>query len=107
MNRNPRPGAGAEASRPDLDWQLYAACKGEDPELFFSPEMEYAQERLRREAKAKAICHGCPVWRDCLEYRLGAEHQLDGGIWGGQDEGERWRLRKRRIRAAAARRRAA
>jgi WhiB family redox-sensing transcriptional regulator len=106
-NRNPRPGAAAEASRPDLGWQDAAACKGEDTELFFSPEIERPLDQLRREAQAKAICGRCPVWRNCLEYRLKSEHQRDGGIWGGLDEQQRWSLRKRRVRAAAAKRRVA
>ena len=112
MNRPPRPGAAAMASRQDLDWQRFAACKGEDPELFFSPGpgpdgtdlRELAGERKRREAQAKAICARCPVWRDCLEYRLGSEHQLDGGIWAGLDQEQRWKLRKNRVRTAARKR---
>lgn len=102
-NRNPRPGAAAGASLSGsggLDWQPYAACKGEDPELFFAPEVESEIARQRREARAKAVCSRCPVWRACLDWRLGFEHQRDGGIWGALDEEERWKLRKNRVRAA-------
>jgi WhiB family transcriptional regulator, redox-sensing transcriptional regulator len=117
MNRNPRPGAAAEASRPDLDWQENAACRGEDPDLFFATVIpdgaglkelaKLAAAHKRRESKARRICAACPVRSACLEWRLADEHQLDGGIWGGLDEQERWRLRKRRIRSAAAKRRQA
>lgn len=107
MTRKLRPGGITGTSRTDLDWQERAACREADPELFFSPEVEYAQQRLDREAEAKAICARCPVRTDCLEFRLADERQTDGGIWGGLDEYERWTLRKRRLRAAAARRRAA
>ena len=118
MNRNPRPGAAAAASRPGLEWQEHAACRGEDPGLFFAPPIPegadlaelaaLAAETERRTRKARRICASCQVRAACLEWRLADEHQLDGGIWGGLDEQERWTLRKRRIRAtAAARRRAA
>ena len=108
MNRNPRPGAAAAASRPGLEWQEHAACRGEDPDLFFAPEIEWPEARERRETQAKQVCSRCPARMPCLEWRLAVEHQLDGGIWGGLDEEERWTLRQRRIRAtAAARRRAA
>lgn len=90
-----------------LDWQPRAACRHADPGLFFAPEVERISARQRREAKAKAICAGCPVRTPCLEWRLSFdEHQRDGGIWGMADEDERWKIRKSRVRAAAAMRRA-
>jgi WhiB family redox-sensing transcriptional regulator len=92
-NRNPRPGAAAEASRPDLGWQDAAACKGEDTELSFEPgHYENPRTRRRREAKAKAICAGCPVRSPCLEFGLGTPH----GLWGGLSEMDRQRLKRRR-----------
>jgi WhiB family redox-sensing transcriptional regulator len=102
------------ASPAGLDWQDRAACKGADPELFFAPGpgpdgsdlKELAAERKRRESTARRICASCPVRVACLEWRLRFEHQRDGGIWGGLDEEQRWKLRKNRIRAAAAMRRA-
>ena len=105
MNRNPRPGGIAEATV--LDWQEDAACRGEDPELFFAPEIEYPAARKRRETQAKQICASCPVRLQCLEWRLRSESQRDAGIYGGLNEDERILLRRRRIRAAAAAKRRA
>jgi WhiB family transcriptional regulator, redox-sensing transcriptional regulator len=83
----------------DLRWQRRATCRSENPALFFGPDLELAQDRLTREAKAKAICAGCPVRHRCLEYRLSSEHQGDGGIWAGLDEYERKRIRRNMLRS--------
>jgi WhiB family redox-sensing transcriptional regulator len=43
---------------------------------------------------AKAICMQCPVSTQCLQYALDLD--IAHGIWGGADETERMRLRRRR-----------
>lgn len=43
--------------------------------------------------RAKAVCSGCPVRQDCLDYAL--EHN-ELGVWGGVGERER-RTMKRRL----------
>ena len=83
----------------DLRWQRRAACRTEDPALFFAADVENPGARQAREASAKAICSGCPVRIPCLEYRLADEYQGDGAIWGGEDEYERKRIRRNRMRA--------
>ena len=105
MNRNPRPGGTARTGVPG--WQEHAACRGEDPDLFFAPEIEYPAARKRRETQAKQVCARCPVRLPCLEWRLRSESQRDAGIWGGLNEDERILLRRRRVRAAAAAKRRA
>jgi WhiB family redox-sensing transcriptional regulator len=110
VSPNPRPGAATETSRADLKWQERAACKGEDPDLFFAPAVPddagladlgaLAAEWKRRQSAARRICVSCPVRTDCLDWRLGFEHQRDGGIWAGLDEEQRWTLRRNRVRAA-------
>lgn len=45
---------------------------------------------------AKAVCRGCRVREDCLDFAL-ATHQ-DDGIWGGRSEEERRELRATRVR---------
>lgn len=75
---------------PDRDesyWRHRAACRGEDPELFF-PVGPAARAQI---AEAKKICARCPVRRACLVFALatGQGH----GIWGGLTEDERRRLR--------------
>jgi WhiB family redox-sensing transcriptional regulator len=59
-----------------------AACREEDPELFFPAQPGSAQERL-----AKAICRRCQIREECLLWALG--HPGQAGIWGGASEDER------------------
>lgn len=64
-----------------------AACRGQDPELFFS-------EHPPDVAAAKAICRDCPIRDDCLDGALNAARsgRLDlYGIWGGATPAERER----------------
>jgi WhiB family redox-sensing transcriptional regulator len=72
-------------------WAGYARCRSADPEIFFplGPEEAHA---------AKAYCRRCPVREACLDFALstGQRH----GVWGGLDEDERRRLRRRLRRAA-------
>ena len=70
------------------DWQRLAACKGPYAELFFPPSLpERKEDKLDREASAKAICDDCQVRRYCLEYAI--DIQEPHGIWGGLNEMER------------------
>ena len=70
------------------DWQRFAACKGPYAELFFPPSTpERKEDKLEREANAKAICVECPVQADCLDYAITI--QEPHGIWGGLNEMER------------------
>ncbi|GIU99840.1 MAG: hypothetical protein KatS3mg014_1456 [Actinomycetota bacterium] len=76
-------------------WETYAACRGADTSLFFAPNyFERREEKLAREAKAKAICARCPVREPCLEYALRIRDPH--GIWGGLNELERRRLLRAR-----------
>lgn len=86
-----------QSVRPDLGWMSYAACHGEDIELFFGPAGERERERTLRERVAKSICYQCPVRTDCLEYAL-ADPQK--GVWGGLNHDERTKARRRRMRRA-------
>jgi WhiB family redox-sensing transcriptional regulator len=50
-------------------WWTRAACRGADVNLFFAPDKTESvskAERQRRRAAAKALCHRCPVNRECL-----------------------------------------
>ena len=77
-----------------------AACAG-CIDLFFAPPGEREEPRLHREAKASAICAGCPVLEPCRKY---ARRTGQLGFWGGENDESRadWR---RQARAAAALRR--
>ncbi|MFI1224735.1 MULTISPECIES: WhiB family transcriptional regulator [unclassified Streptomyces] len=81
------------------NWRLHAACREEDPDLFFpigstGPAVVQTEE-------AKAVCRACPVQAACLEWAL--ENRQDSGIWGGLSENERRALKRRTRRRAEAR----
>ncbi|EOD70187.1 MULTISPECIES: WhiB family transcriptional regulator [Amycolatopsis] len=80
-------------------WAELAACKDEDPELFF-PISEVGPG-ARQTAQAKAVCARCPVRAECLGYAL--DNGLDHGVFGGTTADERRRL----VRTAPQRHRAA
>ena len=49
-------------------WQYNALCRQHSSNLFFPPAtFEKKEDREKREAKAKAVCNGCPVKVNCLE----------------------------------------
>jgi WhiB family redox-sensing transcriptional regulator len=91
------------AVEPENDWRPEAACRGLDPELFFSSDdIVNRQERLEREAEAKAVCTRCTVRNDCLSYALDAGERY--GIWGGLNPQERRALGRGRSQGPAAER---
>ncbi len=78
-----------------IGWQHRANCKGPQSELFFAPNhLERKEDRLEREAAAKALCRRCPVLAECREYALMVREPH--GIWGGLNEYERRQLLSRR-----------
>ena len=87
-------------SKPRYDkeaWRRTAACRTEDPDLFFPVgSTGMAADQIVR---AKAVCALCPVRSACLTFALTSNQEF--GVWGGCDEDER-RLLRRRWRAAAA-----
>ncbi|WP_017604681.1 WhiB family transcriptional regulator [Nocardiopsis alkaliphila] len=74
-----------------MDWRHDAACRDEDPELFF-PIGDFGPALIQIE-EAKAVCRRCPVSSACLKWAL--ESGQDGGVWGGTSEEERRRLKRR------------
>jgi WhiB family redox-sensing transcriptional regulator len=81
-------------------WMESAACRGQDPTLFFGPEGERQPERELRERGAKKVCKRCPVAAECLDAAV--EHNEQVGVWGGLGEDERVSERRRRMRRANA-----
>ncbi|MCA1571972.1 MAG: WhiB family transcriptional regulator [Chloroflexi bacterium] len=65
------------------------ACRGLDP-AYFHPE----KGDSRSVRAAKAVCAGCPVREECLEFALVNVEQH--GIWGGTTEQARRKLRSER-----------
>lgn len=74
------------------NWRKYAACKNEDPELFFPAGSTGSTSRQADEAKR--VCFRCPAIDLCLSWAL--ENRQDTGVWGGLTEKERQRLHRRR-----------
>jgi WhiB family redox-sensing transcriptional regulator len=83
------------------NWRSAGACLSTDPDLFFPISSTGPAER--QIARAKEICAGCGVRRECLEFAL--SHDQTYGIWGGTTAEDRQRERRRQRRAAAASRR--
>ena len=86
------------------DWRDDAACLKVDPELFFVV-CDNTARRLKLEAAPKAVCRGCPVVVECLNFAL--DNELSDGIFGGFNEIERQAILERRRRAAYTNTRAA
>jgi WhiB family transcriptional regulator, redox-sensing transcriptional regulator len=77
------------------EWQIRGACRGMNSDLFFHPERERGTARTEREARAKMVCRGCKVIRQCRDHAL-AVHEPHG-VWGGLSVAER----NEQIRASA------
>ncbi|MBB6080997.1 WhiB family transcriptional regulator [Streptomyces paradoxus] len=85
------------ASEAGVDWRHNAVCREEDPELFF-PIGNTGPALLQIE-EAKAVCRRCPVMERCLHWAM--ESGQEQGVWGGTDEDERRRMRRRAARKRA------
>ena len=77
-----------------MDWRHRAACRDEDPELFFP--IGNTGPALSQIEEARAICQRCSVIEDCLTWAL--ESGQDAGVWGGLSEDERRALKRRTAR---------
>jgi WhiB family redox-sensing transcriptional regulator len=87
----------------NANWRGAAACKDEDPELFF-PVGNTGPALLQIE-EAKAVCRRCPVIERCLQWAL--EFGQIEGVWGGLSEAERRAMKRRAARNRAQAREAA
>ena len=74
-------------------WPERAACREEDPDLFYPPEGERGSNLALRELVAKRICATCPVQSECAAYALAVDERY--GVWGGLTPAERQRRRRR------------
>lgn len=67
-------------------WMERAACADEDTGLFFPS----AGRRPEGGLPGIAVCKGCEVCVECLDYALAED--IAYGIWGGLTQDERYRL---------------
>jgi hypothetical protein len=67
-------------------WQTLAACRGMGPDHFFPGRRVSAEP-------ARAICDGCGVLPECLDFAMASESGA-AGIWAGTSERGRRQLRR-------------
>lgn len=82
------------------EWQLRAACRELPNLMFFVLGNERGAKRAEKQARAKAVCRGCPVVAECRHHALTTPERF--GVWGGMDEDERRQALHRRRQYAAA-----
>ncbi|MCB5909258.1 WhiB family transcriptional regulator [Streptomyces pinistramenti] len=80
-----------------MNWRQEAACREEDPELFFP--IGSAGPALLQIEEAKAVCRHCPVRDRCLQWAL--DSRQEHGVWGGTSEEERRAMKRRAARMRA------
>jgi len=80
-----------------MDWRHSAACRDEEPELFFP--IGNTGPALQQIDEAKLVCASCDVQAACLNWAI--ESGQDAGVWGGLSEDERRSLKRRRARERA------
>lgn len=80
-----------------MDWRHSAACRDEEPELFFP--IGNTGPALQQIDDAKRVCQACDVIEPCLNWAI--ESGQDAGVWGGMSEDERRSLKRRRARERA------
>ena len=68
-----------------MDWRHRAACRDEDPELFFP--IGTSGPALLQIEDAKSVCRVCTVTDACLSWAI--ESGQESGVWGGLSEEER------------------
>jgi WhiB family redox-sensing transcriptional regulator len=73
-----------------------AACRavGVDPLWFFSDNRKVPRGEVSPADQARKVCAGCPHQIPCREYAL--NHRELRGVWGGVDEIQRGRLRRKK-----------
>lgn len=81
-------------TEPATDWRKTAACRDEEPELFFPKGHEGPWLLVIKEAKA--VCRRCPSKGSCLAYAL--DHRVSDGIFGGLTDKERASIQRRKAR---------
>lgn len=74
----------------DDRWRVRAACTAVDPDLFFP--VGVTGPAVGQIAAAKAVCAGCEVRAECLEFAISTNQEY--GVWGGTSEEERRVLRR-------------
>ena len=78
-------------------WINDAACRGKPIDWFYPDAKDGGAHPA-----AKALCEGCPVRAECLDYSMEADNGF--GLWAGLSPGKRKAVReRRRLRTVKAR----
>lgn len=77
-------------TRRTTDWRDAAACRQEEPELFFPKGYEGPWQHVIEQAKT--VCRRCPAIEQCLQFAL--TNSINDGIYGGLTTNERKSLRR-------------
>lgn len=81
-----------------MDWRHEAACRDEDPELFFP--IGNTGPALIQIEEAKRVCRSCTVMDSCLQWAM--DTSQEAGVWGGMSEDDRRLARRRTVRVQSA-----
>jgi len=81
-----------------MDWRHEAACRDEDPELFFP--IGNTGPALIQIEEAKRVCRSCNVMDSCLQWAM--DTSQEAGVWGGMSEDDRRLARRRTVRVQSA-----
>jgi WhiB family redox-sensing transcriptional regulator len=77
----------------DQPWRKQGACVRVSPTSAFLTDVFFCEGHENEKRRvARAVCGGCPVKQECLDYAL--RHHEKFGIWGGLTERERRRYRR-------------
>lgn len=76
------------------DWRDIAACRGEDPDIFFASDATTAGQAAVEQALA--VCRRCPAVAACQAWAL--DTRQESGVWGALTESQRRNLLRQRGR---------
>jgi len=93
------PGSELHRALERPEWQRFAACRG----ACVAPVWDHLSRGKAAQARARAICAGCPVRGECLDFamRLAGDDGELAGIWAGLNERDRAQLRRQTDAQAA------
>ena len=75
----------------DQTWRQSAKCLYANPSIFFPSPGPYARNDF---TPALAVCSGCPVWAECLDFAFTDPDTDEWGVWGGHTPGQRKQFRE-------------
>ena len=98
--RQPKARAFPRPPEADETWRDGAACRDQDPDLFFGIDGERAVIRELREKNATNFCKAyCSVMLACRAWAI--QSGQEAGVWGGLGEDERRTAKRREARRKA------